>query len=252
MPSTINSTEYGQQMGDGWSKGLSHKYNNNISVFLETKVMRNKKEIAGDIDVAIYHSEKPLCLYKDLFPIGHTKLRPGYLEYSSSKSKTFLAEIKRSIKDHITAETYVERFVEFYSDLLDDNSKLRIQLLPNDIQAIIRNKNTKLLFVFNGFDYICIQQKMQQEIFKKTHQNIMKIHGRDVVCVWCNAPELIKWQDMMKMEEMEKELKRRKKNERDLRAVLKREREKDKILQAENEALKKQLNELQSKKARNK
>ncbi len=208
-PSLFSSEYYGKEMGEGWKKGLVYKYNNQISMFLDTNVV-NKNDhnnLAGDIDAAI-HCSRDLCIRKDLFPAGYTNIRPYNFTTSST---SFLAEIKRTTSNERAAEKNVKQFVNFYYNLLKNKSTLRIDLLPPVVQQIIKNVDTKLLFVFNGSDFIKIEDKMKEEIFNVTNQRQMKICGRQVICVWCNATELIKWKDMLEKAKTEKAFEKAKK-----------------------------------------
>jgi hypothetical protein len=189
-----SSANFGKNMGIGWREGLQYKYANRIGMTLEWKVYRKNGEEAGDID-AIIDSDTALAV-SDLFPSVSLSIRPRQSE-RPKKGCIYLAEIKRSLSDSNT-QGKIEQFVHFYYDLLcnDGLSSVKTKRIPSNHRKVIFDSNATLLFVFNGEDQVKVEKTMRQEIQKATGKSEMKIAGRDVVCVWCDSAELIKWKEL--------------------------------------------------------
>jgi len=198
-------------MGEGWRDGLELKFGaGNIEINLESSIKYTDGNDASDIDIAI-KLKHPISSIADLFPTEKLQIRP--LETNlASVGKTFLGEIKRSMGETHKNKEKIVKFVDFYSGLLSPSRMVKrsnrerakkLEIITDPfLRDIINNKQTTLLFVFNGMDSAEVVKLMRERIESKTNVKMsargdLFIHERKVLCIWCNSANMIKWKESL-------------------------------------------------------
>lgn len=194
------SIQFGDRMGAGWNAGLSRLYKG-VDVVLNWKVYEytevNRFRDVGDIDTAVaFTSAETLA---DIFPPCAKFPEPPSIR--TTKSRYFFVEFKRSCHEKSMGK-YLKQFVSFYGQLLDpaNHDRFRTDGWPESLRESLKSPDLVLLFVFNGEDNVKVQDAMRVALGGQ-----MEIRGRQVVTVHCSSEELIKWDDMQLLSELEVE-----------------------------------------------
>ena len=97
-------------------------------------------------------------------------------------------------------DKHLNQFVSFYGALLDPARRngIKWKSLPKFLKEALDSDDLVLLFVFNGADNVKVERCMRKKL-----NGDLKIHGRDVVTVWCPSEYLILWDGMLEKARLE-------------------------------------------------
>lgn len=188
---------FGELMGEGWKKGVLFKFRTEKVVAKTSwKVYKNNKtnDEGGDIDFLFAFNDKREFLLHDILPDCNKQIRPTKIaqRLNHESFPAVMAEIKRSLGDSDRLANKVNQFVNFYFDLLSGGFKIGAR----NVEEIVSNERAKLLFVFNGEDSSKVEKQMRDSIRAVTGEKLgeaMSICGREVICLWIDSSDLIKW-----------------------------------------------------------
>lgn len=244
-------TEFNNRMINGWMEGLKHKYGDAVDVRLNwhfSKDVGRKKKNLGVVDF-ICRSVRNLDVYQDLFSTANFRIRPQRTSesatHNSFKSTTFVAYIKRGMKSNY--KPIIESFVRFYAGLFSGTfefkkhdgsiAKSSKESFDPFFMESVNNVDTKILFVFDGQDVVSVENVMRNTIKEYLGNSDMIIHGRQVICVWCDSDVLCTWKQSMEYEERKAETARLQAENARLKAQKAKLQEEHTQLQSENAIL---------------
>lgn len=195
--SHLTSNQFGERMGQGWKAGLL-RLHPGFQLRLNWKIYNLSNSEVGDIDCAVSFYDKKSIV--DIFPSMTKFSRSTRIE--SINSRHFFVEFKRSCQD-AAMEKNINQFVSFYTKILNTANRANIkwQLLPKCLKEALRSNDLVIIFVFSGADNVKVERCLRSKIGEK-----LMIYGRTVVTAWCPSEELIKWEDMQKLAQMEEEI----------------------------------------------
>ena len=231
--SHCTSNQFGDRMGEGWKAGLLH-LQLGFRMLLNWKVFDVSGNTIGDIDSAVTFENDQLVT--SIFPVM-AKFSNSSKRIRSLTSRHFFVEFKRSRHEN-AMDKHINQFVSFYKVLLDPAKRDEIQRrkFPNFLKKALDSQDLVLLFVFNGADNVKVERCLRNKL-----DNVLKIHGHDVVTAWCPSEELIKWDDMQEKARLEANEARLKANEARLEANEARLKANEALLKAEIERLRREL-----------
>jgi len=179
-------------MVTGWVEGLRYlqlDFEAILSVeYIKSTCFFGRRLDAGDIDLLMsFTADVKLT---DLLPEVGYVIRPEAA--TSWQFSGFLCESKRSCGNQ-SVEKHIDQLIKFYNGLLDPSSNYRLKagvaLSPN-LQAVIDNVNSPIVFLFNGADY--------NDVWNRSLNKVPSgmIQGRHVCMLYCQADQLTRWVDI--------------------------------------------------------
>lgn len=191
-PSIQSSEQYSTAMVKGWVDGLRY-LQPDFDAISSVKYMKptpffRRLHDAGDIDLLMsFTADVKLT---DLLPESGYVIRPDIA--TTWQFNGFLCESKRSCGNQ-SVDKHIDQLIKFYKGLLEPSSSYRLKAgraLSSNLQAVIDNVNSPIVFLFNGADYNDVWNRFLRKVPSG------RIQGRHVCMLYCQADQLTRWVDI--------------------------------------------------------
>lgn len=192
-----SATEFGEEMGDGWSAGVRELYGNESFGRTCVNIYRNNGQTAGDIDFMFAFTDCRQFRLNRILPKGNVSIKPmesGQTYLTKPLASAVVVEIKRSASEqHL--HTNIEAFVNFYHRTLGGEFKAS---KDENVRTVLAERNLVIIYAYNHADPNTVENALRVQIRETcgvAAANNMTIRNRKVFALWIPHQNLTGWQE---------------------------------------------------------